>query len=101
MSALYFVRTLKLKPGLRIIIPVIEREQIYQVYIKVFGEELISNGLGGFSTNRVEAVLKLGQTFLDDKKMTFWFTRDHRRIPILASVSLPFGSVLLELISMT
>lgn len=101
ISALYFLRTLQLKPGLRIIIPVIEGERIYQVHIKVLENELISNSIGGFLAHRVEAVIKLGQKFLDNKKMTFWFTRDHRKIPILASVSLPFGSVLVELVSIT
>ena len=101
VSALYFLRTLQLKPGLRIIIPVIEGERIYQVHIKVLGNELISNSIGGFLVHRVEAVIKLGQNFLNNKKMTFWFTRDQRKIPVLASVSLPFGSVLVELVEMT
>ena len=101
VSALYFLRTLQLKPGLRIIIPVIEGESIYQVHIKVLGNELISNSIGGFLVHKVEAVIKLGQNFLNNKKITFWFTRDQRKIPVLASVSLAFGSVLVELVEMT
>ena len=86
---------------MRIIIPVIEGERIYQVHIKVLGNELISNSIGGFLVHKVEAVIKLGQNFLNNKKITFWFTRDQRKIPVLASVSLPFGSVLVELVEMT
>ena len=63
------------------------------------GSELISTALGSFAAHRVEAVLRRAGSLLRDKKMTFWFTSDPRRIPILASVSLPFGSLLVELTS--
>jgi hypothetical protein len=36
-----------------------------------------------------------------DKKVTVWFTNDSRKIPVLASVSLPFGAALIELTSVS
>ena len=99
VSAIYLVRTLGIKPGLRILFPVVEGGETYEADVRVAGSELISTALGSFAAHRVEAVLRRGGSLMRDKKMTFWFTSDPRRIPVLASVSLPFGSLLVELTS--
>ncbi|MCY3757244.1 MAG: DUF3108 domain-containing protein [Acidobacteria bacterium] len=99
VSAIYLLRTLGLKPGLRVLFPIVEGGETYQADVSVAGSELISTALGSFTAHRVEAVLRRGGSLMRDKKMTFWFTSDPRRIPVLASVSLPFGSLLVELIS--
>ena len=99
VSAIYLVRTLGLKPGLRVLFPIVEGGVTYEADIRVAGSELISTALGSFAAHRVEAVLRRGGSLMRDKKMTFWFTSDPRRIPVLASVSLPFGSLLVELTS--
>lgn len=99
VSAIYLVRTLGLKPGLRVLFPIVEGGETYEADIRVAGSELISIAPGSFASHRVEAVLRRGGSLMRDKKMTFWFTSDPRRIPVLASVSLPFGSLLVELIS--
>ncbi len=101
VSAIYLVRSLGLKPGLRVIFPIVEGGETYEIDVIVVGSELISTALGSFSSQRVEAVLRRGGDLLEDRKMTFWFTHDQRRIPVLASVALPFGSVLVELISVS
>lgn len=99
VSAIYLVRTLGLKPGLRVLFPIVEGGETYEADVRVAGSELISTALGSFAAHRVEAVLRRGGSLMRDKKMTFWFTSDTRRIPVLASVSLPFGSLLVELTS--
>ena len=99
VSAVYLVRSLGLKPGLRVIFPIVEGGEIYEADVKVTGSEMISTALGSFPTHRVEAALRRGGSLLRDRKMTFWFTSDARRIPVLALVSLPIGSMLVELIS--
>ncbi len=99
VSAVYLVRSLGLKPGLRVLFPIVEGGETYEADVKVTGSELISTALGSFAAHRVEAVLRRGGSMLRDRKMTFWFTSDARSIPVLASVSLPFGSLLVELTS--
>lgn len=101
VSAIYLLRTLGLKPGLRVLFPVVEGGETYEADVRVAGSELISTALGSFAAHRVEAVLRRGGSLLRDKKMTFWFTSDSRRIPVLASVALPFGSLLVELTSVS
>lgn len=99
VSAVYLVRSLRLKPGLRVLFPIVEGGETYEADVKVTGNELISTALGSFAAHRVEAVLRRGGSLLRDRKMTFWFSSDPRRIPVLASVSFPFGSLLVELTS--
>ena len=101
VSAIYLLRTLGLKPGLRVLFPIVEGGETYEADVWVAGSELISIALGSFAAHRVEAVLRRGGSLLRDKKMTFWFTSDPRRVPVLASVSLPFGSLLVELTSVS
>lgn len=101
VSAIYLVRSLGLKPGLRVLFPIVEGGETYEADVKVAGSELISTALGSFATHRVEVALRRGDNLLRDRKMSFWFTRGRRRIPVLASVSLPFGSLLVELTSVS
>ena len=101
VSAMYFVRSFGLKPGLRFFFPIVEGGKTYQIDVTVVGTELISIGLGSFSAQRVKAVFRSSAGLLADSKMTFWFTNDRRRVPVLAVVSLPLGSLLVELISIS
>jgi Protein of unknown function (DUF3108) len=101
LSALYSVRSLGLKPGLQVMFPVLDGGKSYQVEIRVTGSDLISTSLGSFNTHRMEVVLRREGVAVNDKKITVWFTNDPRKIPVLASVSLPLGAALIELTSMS
>ena len=97
LSALYTVRSLVLKPGFQVVLPVLDGGKNFQLEIKVTGSDLISTGLGNFSSHRVEVRLRRDGIPLTDKNMTIWFTNDTRKVPVLASISLPFGAALVEL----
>jgi len=99
LSALYTVRSLVLKPGLQVVLPVLDGGKNFQLEIKVTGSDLISTALGNFSTHRVEVGLRREGIPLTDKRITIWFTNDTRKVPVLASISLPFGAALIELTS--
>lgn len=99
LSALYAVRGLVVRPGLQVSLPVLDGGRSFQLDIKVTGSDLISTTLGSFNTHRVEASLRRDGVSLTGKGMTIWFTSDNRKVPVLASVSLPVGSALIELTS--
>jgi len=99
LSALYAVRGLVIRPGMQVSFPVLDGGRIYQLDIRVTGSDLISTTLGSFSTHRVEATLRLAGVAQTGKRITIWFTTDARKLPVLASVSLPVGSALIELTS--
>ncbi len=99
LSALYAIRGLVMRPGVQVSLPVLDGARTFQLDIRVTGSDLISTSLGSFNTHRVEAGLRRDGVSLSDKRMTIWFTSDNRKVPVLASVSLPVGSALIELIS--
>jgi hypothetical protein len=99
LSALYAVRGLVMRPGMQVSFPVLDGGRIYQVDIRVTGSDLISTTLGSFSTHRVEAALRHDGVVQAGRRIIIWFTTDARKLPVLASVSLPVGSALIELTS--
>jgi hypothetical protein len=99
LSALYAIRGLVLRPGLQVSLPVLDGGKTFQLDVRVTTSDLISTTLGSFNTHRVEASLRREGVPLTDKTITIWFTSDNRKVPVLASVSLPVGSALIELTS--
>jgi len=99
LSALYAVRSLVLRPGVQVSLPVLDGGRTYQLDVKVTASDLISTALGSFNTHRIEAGLRRDGVPLTDRKITIWLTNDSRKVPVLASVSLPVGSALIELTS--
>jgi hypothetical protein len=78
---------------------VLDGGKTFQLDVRVTASDLISTALGSFNTHRVEASLRRDGVSLTDKRITIWFTSDNRKVPVLASVSLPVGSALIELTS--
>jgi hypothetical protein len=99
LSALYAIRGLVLRPGLQVSLPVLDGNKTFQLDVRVTASDLISTALGSFNTHRVEASLRRDGVAQTDKRITIWFTSDARKVPVLASVSLPVGSALIELTS--
>lgn len=99
LSALYLIRGLNLKPGLQISFPVLDGGKLYQVDLQVTGSDLISTQAGSFPTQRLEIRLRRDAMVFSDKKLALWVSTDNRKLPVLAAVSLSFGSALIELTS--
>jgi hypothetical protein len=97
ISVLYALRSLGLKPGVQISLPVLDGGRLYSVEAKVAGTELITTKMGSFSASRVEISIQRDASKLGDRKVTVWFTNDARRVPVLASVALPVGAGIVEL----
>jgi hypothetical protein len=101
VSALYVLRTLGLRSGVQVALPVLDGGRLYYLDARVTGSELITTKLGSFGTSRVEISIRRDAVLLSDKKITVWFTTDARRIPVLASVALPIGAAVIELTAQT
>jgi hypothetical protein len=101
VSALYVLRTLGLRSGVQVGLPVLDGGRLYYLDARVTGSELITTKLGSFGTSRVEISIRRDAVLLSDKKITVWFTTDARRIPVLASVALPIGAAVIELMAQT
>jgi hypothetical protein len=99
ISALYSIRNLGLRPGMMLYLPLSDGGRKYLLAVRVTGTELVSVSLGSFKTLRVELSLSTNGQTVPNKKFVIWLTDDSRKIPVLASVQLPFGSGLVELTS--
>jgi hypothetical protein len=101
VSALYVLRSLGLTPGVQLAFPVLDGGTLYFLDASVAGTELMTTKLGSFKSSRVEVSIRRDGRVLEDKKITVWLTTDSRRLPVLASVALPVGAAVIELISQT
>jgi hypothetical protein len=100
LSALYSVRSVGLKPGMKLILPLNDGGRNYLLTIQVVAAELITVQAGSFKTLRAEVNMQLNGMLLPNKKMTVWLSDDAKRVPVLASVVLPIGTGLVELVAM-
>jgi len=99
VSALYSIRNLGLRPGMQLYLPLLDGGKKYLLEVRVTGTELVSISLGSFKTLRLEVGLYLEGRIVPNKRFIVWLTDDSRKIPVLASITLPFGGGLVELTS--
>ena len=97
LSALYAARSLALRPGARLEMPVVNDGELFTVGIDVGGPERIRVPIG-----QVEA-LELRLNVVDTqrqpagKNMAIWISTDARRLPVKLQAELPVGSFVLAL----
>jgi len=101
VSSLYALRGLGLTPGMHVSFPVLDGGTQYIVEARVVEAELITIKLGSFNAHRVEISLRRESRPVTNRSMTAWITADTRKLPVLASVALPVGAAVIELVSAT
>jgi hypothetical protein len=101
VSALYAMRTIALKPGMMLSYPMMDGGRTFQVEARVIALELITTKLGSFSSHRTEVRVRPIDSSSSEKTIVIWFSNDQRRLPVLATVALPVGAAVIELIART
>jgi hypothetical protein len=86
ISALYFLRTLKLEQGKVIAIPITDYGQVYNIEIVVGKSEEIRVDAGKFKTIMLDAKIFDGRYIRRSGEMHIWVTDDARHIPVRAKV---------------
>jgi len=99
ISSLYAMRSIMLKPGMTLSFPVMDGDRTYQLEARVIGQELITTKLGNFNSHRTEIRIRPVDSSSNERAIVVWFSTDQRRLPVLATVSLPVGSAVIELIA--
>jgi hypothetical protein len=69
--------------------------------VSVVNAELVSISTGTFNALRAEVNWRLAGQPVSSRRITLWLTNDSRKIPVLAAVTLPIGTGLVELISIS
>ena len=95
VSAVYFLRTLPLKPGLTFDVSISDSGRVYQVPARVVAEKKkMKSVLGKVSVVRLEVELfGEGRPVEGKGKMMLWITDDERRVPIKARLSHEMGQL--------
>ena len=93
VSALYFVRTRKLKNvGREVGFPISDQGQTYHVGAALLGKEQVKVEAGTFSTIKVDARIFNGRFVRREGTLHIWFTDDARRIPVKAQMKTDKGT---------
>lgn len=101
VSALYAMRTIALKPGMMLSFPVMDGGRTFQLEARVVSLELITTKLGSFNSHRTEIRIRPVDSSSGERHIVIWFSNDPRRLPVLATVALPVGAAVIELIART
>lgn len=93
LSAFYFVRTLPLKVGQAVEVPVYGEGKFYPLQVLVHKRETIKVPAGRFKCLLIEPVLQSEGIFKQDGRLQIWVTDDARRLPVLMKSKVAIGSI--------
>ena len=99
IDAFLAVRSLDLKPGVTINIPVFDSRKQYEIEVKIDAKKEMMRAPWGERINCiiVHPKLKSEGIFTNKGEMTLWMTDDERHIPIKMAAKIKFGSIIAQL----
>jgi hypothetical protein len=99
LSALYWLRTMDLTPGTRVVIPTHVDKRNVNLEVAVLGRERIDTPAGEFDCLEVEPKLLIDTGLYDQEKgkLLIYLTDDRRKIPVHFKIKVFFGSLVLTL----
>lgn len=101
-SAVYYLRTLKLEPGMTVDLLISDTGAVYHTPVKIVGRERIKTVLGNIYTLRVVPELfGDGHLIRGKGNITIWFTDDARHIPVRARINAALGRLDIKLKKVT
>lgn len=94
ISAIYFIRTQTLEPGLTFELNVSDAGAVYRIPVKVGARKRMKSVVGRVQTIRVDLEIFGAERLVDRKgEMSLWITDDARRLPVRARVSTDIGTL--------
>lgn len=100
LSAIYFARNIdysKYKPGAKIPFNMFLDDQVYNLYIRYLGKEVIETKYGTFNTIKISPLLIKGTIFKGGEKMAVWVTDDANHIPVRVSSPIIVGTIKVDM----
>lgn len=102
VSAMYYARNIdfsQLKPDDKIPFSMFLDNEVYNMYIRYLGKEVIKTRYGKFNALKIKPLLLKGQIFEGGEKMTVWVTDDPNHIPVRVESPLVVGKVKIDMMS--
>lgn len=100
LSSIYYARNINFnsyKPNDKIPFNMFLDNQVYNLYIKYLGKEVIKTRYGKFNAIKFRPLLVKGTMFEGGEKMTVWVTDDANHIPIRIESPIVVGSVKVDM----
>lgn len=100
LSAIYFARNIdynKYKPGDKIPFKMFLDDQVYELYIRYVGKEIIETKYGKFHAIKITPLLIEGTIFKGGEKMAVWVGDDANHLPVRISSPILIGSIKVDL----
>ncbi len=102
VSSMYYARNIdfsKLRPDDRIPFSMFLDNQVYNMYIRYVGKEVIKTRYGKFNAIKIKPLLLKGSIFDGGEKMTVWITDDANHIPVRVESPLVVGKIKVDMMS--
>ncbi|MFC1549753.1 DUF3108 domain-containing protein [Candidatus Neomarinimicrobiota bacterium] len=100
-SLLYYLRTIPLIVGETHSFQAFEKKKLIDFQIKVYGKETIPVPVGTFTCFVVKPFREDEKLFKNQGDMKIWLSDDANRLPVQIQIKLKYGSMLLQLKSVT
>lgn len=100
LSAIYYARNIdfsKYKPEDKIPFTMFLDNEVYHLYIKYLGTEIIKTRYGKFNAIKFKPLLVKGTLFAGGEKMTVWVSDDKNHIPLRIESPIVVGSVKVDM----
>ncbi len=100
LSSMYYARNIdfdKMKPDDKIPFSMFLDNQVYNLYIRYLGKEIIKTKYGKFKAIKFKPLLIKGTIFEGGEKMTVWVTDDANHIPVRVESPISVGSVKVDM----
>jgi hypothetical protein len=101
LSAIYYARNIdfsKYKPGDKIPFSMFLDDEVFNLYVRYLGKELITTKYGTFKTIKFSPLLIEGTIFKGGEKMMVWVSDDANKIPLRVDSPILVGSVKVDLV---
>lgn len=102
VSSMYYARNVdfsKLKPNDRVPFSMFLDNEVFNMYIRYVGREVIKTKYGKFNALKIKPLLLKGQIFEGGEDMTVWVTDDANHIPVRVESPLVVGKVKIDMMS--
>jgi Protein of unknown function (DUF3108) len=100
LSAIYYARNInfdKYKPGDKIPFNMFLDDQVYNLYVRYVGKEIIKTRYGKFRAIKFKPMLIKGTIFEGGEKMAVWVSDDMNHIPLRIESPITVGSVKVDM----
>jgi hypothetical protein len=102
ISSIYYARNIdfgRMKPNDKIPFTLFLDNQLYDIYVRYLGKEVIRTKYGKFRAIKFRPLLIKGTIFEGGEKMTVWVTDDMNHLPIRVESPITVGSVIVDMIN--